>query len=234
MIGIIGAMSVETDKLTSLMTDVVRETAAGCEFFKGKLFETDAVIAVSGVGKVNAAICTQTMILKYSPTLIINSGVAGGLEPTLNVCDVVVARDVVQHDMDTSPLGDPVGFISGLDIINIPCDEQMSCMLCDAVAENGIRCMYGTVASGDVFVADRKKKTELASRFNAFACEMEGAAIGHVCFKNDIPFCVIRSISDNADDSSPVSYPEFVRLAADNLIKVLTTFIDRYQKENIG
>lgn len=227
-IGIIGAMSVETDKLTAMMTDVKIETAAGCEFFRGRLCGMDAVVAVSGVGKVNAAICTQTMILKYSPKLIINSGVAGGLEPTLKVCDAVVARDVVQHDMDTSPLGDPVGFISGLDIINIPCDEDMSRMLCEAVEENGIRCMYGTIASGDVFVADRKKKNELASHFGAFACEMEGAAIGHVCFKNNVPFCVIRSISDNADDSSPISYSEFVRLAADNLVKVLTTFIGKY------
>lgn len=227
MIGIIGAMSVETDRITALMSDVKCETFAGCDFFIGKLCGRDAVISVSGVGKVNAAVCTQTMILKYQPELIINSGVAGGLEPTLNICDTVVARDVVQHDMDTSPLGDPVGFISGLDIINIPCDDEKSRMLYDSVRENGIRCLYGTIASGDVFVANPEKKREISSRFGAFACEMEGAAIGHVCFKNNVPFCVIRSISDNADDSSPISYPEFVRLAADNLVKVIESFFQK-------
>lgn len=227
MIGIIGAMSVETDKITAMMSDVRIEKAAGCEFHVGSLCGRDAVVAVSGVGKVNAAVCTQTMILKYSPELIINSGVAGGLEPTLKVCDIVVARDVVQHDMDTSPLGDPVGFISGIDIINIPCDEDKTEQLCRAVEENGIRCLCGTIASGDVFVADPKKKSEIVSRFGAYACEMEGGAIGHVCYRNGVPFCVIRSISDNADDSSPLSYTEFVRIAADNLVSVIKTFFER-------
>ena len=225
--GIIGALDEEIALVKEQMTEVKEHKLYGRSFYTGRIGKKEIVLVCCGVGKVNAAVCTQTMILKYSPELIINSGVAGGLEPTLRVCDIVVARDVVQHDMDTSPLGDPVGFISGIDIINIPCNEDKTEQLCRAVEENGIRCLCGTIASGDVFVADPKKKSEIVSRFGAYACEMEGGAIGHVCYRNGVPFCVIRSISDNADDSSPLSYTEFVRIAADNLVSVIKTFFER-------
>lgn len=228
MIGIIGAMDVELEKLKEQMTDAHTETVSGISFMCGTLWGYPTVAAVSGVGKVNAAICTQAMIMKYSPGFIINSGVAGGLEPTLKICDIVIADNVVQHDMDTSALGDPVGFISGLDIVNIPCSEKNCRMLEHAVKAAGLRSITGTIASGDQFINSLEKKTYLTEKFHAFACEMEGAAIGHVCFKNKIPFCVIRSISDGADDNSHISYPEFVKLAADNLVSVLKNFFTEY------
>lgn len=224
MIGIIAAMDVELEKLKNSMTDIQTETLAGTEFLTGSLWGRKTVAAVSGVGKVNAAMCAQTMILKYSPEFIINSGVAGGLDKSLKICSIVVADKVVQHDMDTSPLGDPVGFISGINITEIPCYEKICRLLTKAAEENGLHNVTGTIASGDQFINSSDKKDYLVNTFNAAACEMEGGAIGHVCYKNNVPFCVIRSISDGADDSSHIAYPEFVKLAADNLEAVLKSF----------
>ncbi len=223
MIGIIGAMDVEVNKFKELMIGKTTETISGTEFVCGTLWGHPTVVAVSGVGKVNAAICTQTMILKFSPKYIINSGVAGGLHPSLNICDIVVASAVVQHDMDTSPLGDPVGFISGINIVDIPCDEALSEKLMNAATENNIHTLKGKIASGDQFINSSEKKSYLIKTFDAYACEMEAASIGHVCYKNQVPFGILRSISDNADDSSHISYTDFVQAAADNLVKVMNS-----------
>ena len=227
MIGIIGAMDVEVNSFKELMAEKNTETVSGTEFVSGKLWGKPAVVAVSGVGKVNAAICTQTMCLKYSPEFIINSGVAGGLEKTLNICDVVVATAVIQHDMDTSPLGDPVGFISGINMVDIPSNELLSAKLAQASAENGIHTLTGRIVSGDQFINSAEKKKYLVDTFGAYACEMEAASIGHVAYKNNVPFCILRSISDNADGSSHLSYTEFVDAAAKNLVKVMETFLGK-------
>ena len=220
MIGIIGAMDIEVNSFKELMTDKKTEIISGIEFVRGTLWNKSVVVAVSGVGKVNAAICTQTMCLKYSPEFIINSGVAGGLEKSLNICDVVIASAAVQHDMDTSPLGDPVGFISGINMVDIPCDTNISKTLFDASATNGIHTLYGKIASGDQFINSAEKKRYLAETFDAYACEMEAASIGHVAYKNNVPFCILRSISDNADGSSHLTYTEFVAAAAKILLKL--------------
>ncbi len=227
MIGIIGAMDVEVNSFKELMTDKQTETISGTEFVNGKLWGKDVVIAVSGVGKVNAAICTQTMCLKYSPDFIINSGVAGGLEKSLNICDVVIASAVIQHDMDTSPLGDPVGFISGINMVDIPCDKKISDILFEASDECGIHTLSGKIVSGDQFINSAEKKSYLIDTFNAYACEMEAASIGHVAYKNQIPFCILRSISDNADGNSHLSYSEFVKAAAENIVKVMKSFFQK-------
>ena len=227
MIGIIGAMDVEVNSFKELMTDKKTETISGTEFVCGNLWGKPTVVAVSGVGKVNAAICTQTMCLKYSPEFIINSGVAGGLEKSLNICDVVVASAVIQHDIDTSPLGDPVGFISGINLVDIPANELISAKLASASAENGIHTLTGKIVSGDQFINSAEKKKYLVDTFGAYACEMEAASIGHVAYKNNVPFCILRSISDNADGSSHLSYTEFVDAAAKNLVKVMKTFFEK-------
>lgn len=223
-IGIIGAMDVEVEQFKAEMTSEHSETICGIDFIIGNLWGKKTVVAVSGVGKVNAAICTQTMILKFNPSVIINSGVAGGIEPSLNICDVVVANAVVQHDMDTSPLGDPVGFISGLDLVDIPCDNDICNALCQASQDNGIHTLVGKIASGDQFINSAAKKAWLAKTFDAYACEMEAASIGHVAYKNGVPFGILRSISDNADGSSHISYTEFVNAASKNLFNVMKSF----------
>lgn len=226
MIGIIGAMPVEVDKFKSQMLGVSTETISGTEFVCGTLWGHPAVVAVSGVGKVNATICAQAMIMRYEPRFIINSGVAGGLDSELNICDTVIATSVIQHDMDTSPLGDPIGFISGIGVVDIPADTELSEKLHQAALKNGIHSILGKIVSGDQFINSREKKDFLKKTFAASACEMESAAIGHVCFKNEVPFAILRSISDNADDSSHLSYTEFVEIAAGNLEKVMKTFFE--------
>lgn len=224
MIGIIGAMEVEVAALKSQMENKTVQVAAGIEFVSGDLCGAPAVVAKCGVGKVFAALCAQTMILKFAPDCIINTGVGGSLSEELGVCDVAVASAVVQHDMDTSPIGDPVGLISGINMIEIPSDETVAQKLCRIVEGLGIRCRKGIVASGDQFVSTAERKNYISNTFGAVVCEMEGAAIGQVCYVNGVPFGVVRAISDNADGSSPMDFPTFAARAAEISVSVITAF----------
>ncbi len=224
-IGIIGAMKCETEALKGMLDGAVNETVSGIEYSIGKLFGRDVVIATCGIGKVFAAICAQTMILRYSPDVIINTGVAGTLTNELSVCDVAVSSDVVQHDMDTSAIGDPVGLISGINIINIPADEKLCDRVVKAAKSIGLNATAGTIASGDIFVAEEAKKTYIREAFGAIACEMEGASIGHVCYVNSVPFVVIRAISDGGDDSAAMSYDKFAAIAAENSVRLVCEVI---------
>ena len=228
MIGIIGAMEVEIEGIRSKMTHKKEKVISGVKYVSGKLGKSRVVTAVCGIGKVFAAICTQTMILEYSPSVIINIGVAGSLSSELKVCDIAIADKVVQHDMDTSHLGDPKGLISGINVVYIDSDVPVSSMLSDIVKEYGINTVSGTIASGDQFIASGDVKERIVSDFGAIACEMEGAAIGHVCYVNGRPFAVLRAISDNADGVADIDYPSFCKKAADNYVKVITTFCERY------
>lgn len=227
-IGIIGAMKCETDALKAMLEDSVIETVSGVEYSIGKLFGKDVVLATCGIGKVFAAICAQTMILRYSPDIIINTGVAGTLTGKLSVCDVAVSKDVVQHDMDTSAIGDPVGLISGINIVNIPASDRLCSMVEVAAKSIGLNTLAGTIASGDVFVADEAKKTYIREKFGAIACEMEGASIGHVCYVNNVPFVVIRAISDGGDGDAAMSYDEFAPIAAENSVKIVCEIIKEH------
>ena len=149
MIGIIGAMKIEVEALWADMTDKKSESISGIEFVSGKLYGADVVVAQCGIGKVFAAACAQTMILRYSVDSIINTGVAGTLSPELSVGDIAVSSACVQHDMDTSPLGDPVGLISGINIIEIPADPALCEAVLRAATSLGVNCRAGIIASGD-------------------------------------------------------------------------------------
>ena len=227
MIGIIGAMKIEVEKIIEKMTDKTFATISGANFVSGKFFGKDVVVAVSGVGKVNAAAITEAMILKYSPDFVINTGVAGTLSSKLNIGDVAISKDVVEHDMDTSPLGDPKGFISGLNVVKMEADKRIIEMFSIVLTELNINFEIGTIASGDQFINSSEIKEKIRSEFNGICCEMEGASIGHVCTINNVPFCVLRAISDGADDSSHMSYEQFCDIAANNSIKVLEMFFER-------
>ena len=224
MIGLIGAMTVEVELIKGSMTEKREETISGITFVQGKLEGVDCVAAVSGIGKVNAAMCAQTMILRYHPRLIINTGVAGGMGKGIKISDIVVADSVVQHDMDTSDLGDPKGFISGIDRIQIPCDEELNDKVRAAAgAVEGLACHQGIIATGDQFVGSKDKLNRLMEEFGAVACEMEGGSIGQVCALNKIPFAVIRAISDHGDDEASVDFPAFASQAAQKSIELLKT-----------
>ena len=227
VIGIIGAMDIEVNGIIDEMKEPVIEEIAGMRFVKGKLFGNTVVVCKCGIGKVFAGICTQTMILKYSPEIIINSGVAGALSEELSVLDAVVATSVVQHDMDTSPLGDPVGLISGINVISIGTDDNVSKSLEFAAQSIGISVSRGIVASGDQFIANKDKKDYIKSTFNACACEMEGAAIGQTCYVNNVPFAILRTISDGKGEA--MDYVTFSALAAQQAINIIKNFLKNYE-----
>ena len=228
MIGIIGAMTVEVDSIKAIMTDKTDYSVSGMTFTLGKLCGKDTVVTVCGEGKVNAAMSAQTMILKFNPDLIVNTGVGGGLADGLKIGDVVAAEKVVQHDMDMSPLGHPIGYICGVDGVEMYCDSNITQTLLNCIKDCGINCRVGTVATGDQFISSDEKKNWLIENFGADVCEMEGGAIGQVCVRNNIPFGILRAISDGGDDSANMSFPEFAALAAKNSIAVMKLFAERF------
>ncbi len=227
MIGIIGAMDIEVTGIKALLTDVLVKNISGIEFVSGKYKNEDVVVARCGIGKVFAALCAEAMILSFSPRMIINVGVAGALDKMLDVGDVVIASHVLQHDMDTSPLGDPKGLLSGINIIEIPANEKIVSGLAQATSSLSLPHKVGKIASGDQFVASREQKKAITENFGADSCEMEGGAIGHVCYINDVPFGVLRTMSDRADGDAKVDYPTFCKTAADNNINIIKMFLDR-------
>lgn len=229
MIGIIGALDIELERLIDAMQEPVHREISGVPFTCGKLLGTDVVIARAGVGKVNAAVCAQTMALIYEPELIINSGVSGALSPELRVGDVVIGTDVVQHDVDTTALGDEPGFVSTVDRLSFPLDNFASTAIAAAAEELGIRAVRGRIASGDQFVASTERKEEIVRLFSAVTCEMEAGAIAHVCFLNRIPCAVIRSISDGGNEEAPMSYEEFLPLAAKNSSELTLAYLKSLQ-----
>ena len=175
LVGIIGAMDLEVQALKGLMDNAVVETISTIDFYKGNINGVETVVAVAGVGKVNAAVCSQTMILKYSPDIMINVGVAGGLSEEFKIGDIAVADSVVEHDMDTSPIGDPVGLISGINLVNIPCDKKLADLMEQAVSKVGtITSKRGVIASGDQFISKQEQRDRIKDNFGAIAAEMDG------------------------------------------------------------
>lgn len=232
-VGIIGAMQIEVEALCAAMEHTETEVVGNMEFVYGTLKGKQVVCAKCGIGKVFAAMCAQTMILKYAPDAIVNSGVAGTLSEQLSIGQIALAEQVVQHDMDTSPIGDPVGLISGINIIYIPADPAVTACLADAVGRVGVPYMRGTVASGDQFICHTADKDRIRSTFETadkpvIACEMEGAAIGQVCFVNQVPYGILRAISDGGDEQAFADYPTFLAAAAETATKVMLQFVESW------
>ena len=240
MIGIICAMDLELEKILAMMEDEQGDMISGIVYHRGKIGGKDAVCAVCGVGKVYAAMCTQTMILKYTPECIINVGVAGALDKSLKITDIVVADDLVQHDMDVTALGIPRGMILGTNYIAFPTENNVSDRLYLSIEalnkeraeknEKTIGTHRGRIASGDQFIATKEQKDDITAAFGAIACEMEGAAIAQVCYVNRIPYAVMRAISDTADESSEMDFPEFASQAAGYTAEVIRHFLGNASK----
>lgn len=214
MIGIIGAMDIEVAILRDKMVNPTVETISGVDFIRGKLEGRDVVLARSGVGKVFAAICAQTMILKYGVKAIINSGVGGTLTGELHIGDVAISTACVQHDMDTSPVGDPVGLLSGINVVELPADTTLVGELDKVCADAGVNHRLGVIATGDQFVASHERRDWIRDQFKAIAVEMEAGSIAHVCYVNKVPFASIRVISDEASGDVHIDYMTFVKKAA--------------------
>lgn len=224
-IGVIGAMQKEVDELREQMTDVSTEMIAGREYVRGLWEGRPIVAAVSGVGKVFSGICAQSMILRYAPRLIINVGVSGGLSPTLTIGDIAIADEVVQHDMDTTGLGDEPGLLSGINRVYLPCGAAYVRMLEQAADTLGLHHETGVIASGDLFVHTAEKKAWIRDQFGAISCEMEGGSIGTVCFVNGVDCCVLRAISDGGNESAATDFASSVRKASLAAQSVLYAFL---------
>ena len=226
-IGIIAAMA---EELEILLKDLILESKkekANMTFHKGTLYGKDVVAVVCGIGKVNSAICTQILVSEYNVDKVINVGVAGGIGKEIYPGDIVVAENLVQHDMDTTAFGDKMGQIPRLDTFDFKCDEEMVALAkkaCEEISE--INSFTGRIASGDQFVANIEKIQWLDKEFGAISCEMEGASIAQVCYLNSIPFVVIRSISDNANNGAHMDYQKFIPVAVKNSTRILKQMLE--------
>ena len=201
------------------------------KFTLGTLHGKDVCIVVCGVGKVNAAMCALMLIEKYKPNLVLNSGVAGSLSPIVGIGDIVVATKSVEHDMNGTALGDKQGEITFPDgnMMFFECDKQASTLLaaiCKEIPDTKVA--QGIIASGDIFVSDRKQRFKINDRFGALACEMEGAAIGHVCVRCGVPYGIIRSISDDLDENKGMDFVKFCELASKKTVAAVSGFVKAY------
>ena len=231
MIGIICAMQIEADGIIALCENVKTTTHAKMKFTLGTLHGKDICIVVCGVGKVNAAMCALMLIEKYKPNLVLNSGVAGSLSPIVGIGDIVVATKSVEHDMNGTALGDKQGEITFPDgnMMFFECDKQASTLLaaiCKEIPDTKVA--QGIIASGDIFVSDRKQRFKINDRFGALACEMEGAAIGHVCVRCEVPYGIIRAISDDLDENKGMDFVKFCELASKKTVAAVSGFVKAY------
>ncbi|EYE88429.1 S-adenosylhomocysteine nucleosidase [Fervidicella metallireducens AeB] len=227
VIGIIGAMEEEVQAIKEEMAVDRIEKKAGLEFYMGKFLGKEVVVVRSGIGKVNAAICTQILIDDFNVDMVINTGIAGGVNININPGDVVISTDLVHHDVDATAFGYDIGQVPRLESFSFKADERLVEIAINAAEKmDKFKVFKGRIISGDQFIANHEKITFFREKFDAFAVEMEGAAIGHACFMNNIPFVVIRSISDKADGSAQMDYQTFQNIAISNSIGILKNMIN--------
>lgn len=223
-IGILGAMILEVDQLIDAMTIVNKKSSAGSTYYIGQLSGKDVVVACCGVGKVNAASSAQIMISEYGVDAIINTGIAGGMHKDVHVCDIVVSNEVTHHDVRKDQM-----------IRCYPCvesfrasDELITTVVKALKAhplEEG-RYHIGKIVSGESFISSKVEKDKIIQAYQPYCVEMEGAAIGHVAHINKIPFLVLRSISDHADDQADMTYKTFEDIAAKQSSRLIMKMLE--------
>lgn len=229
MIGIIGAMDEEVNKLKDVLSDVSTETVAAMNFVKGTYEGKDVVVVRSGIGKVNAGICAQILVDRYGVSAIINTGIAGSLKSEINIGDIVLSVDAIQHDMEAVAFGYAPGVIPRMETSTFKGDEKLIELAKEACAEAcpEIGVHQGRVLTGDQFISDKGVKNRLIELFDGSCCEMEGAAIAQAAYLNNVPFLIIRAISDKADDSANMDYPTFEAMAIENSVKLMKCMIGK-------
>lgn len=227
MIGIIGAMDEEVSQIVEVMEVTETYERASMVFKKGSVNGKDVVIVRSGIGKVNAAVCTQILVDKFNVDYVINTGIAGSLKAEIDIADVVLSSDVLHHDMDATGFGYAPGQIPRMDVLSFKADERLielgkaACEKC--VPEIGVH--VGRVVSGDQFISDKAVKEKIVSNFEGYCTEMEGAAIAQTAYLNNVPFLILRAISDKADDSATMDYPAFEAMAIKNSVEILKELV---------
>ena len=228
-IGIIGAMEEEVRLLIDEMKEKKESQIAGMTFYEGSLRKKNTVIVQSGIGKVNMAVCTQILIDRFDVTHLINTGVAGGLYKDIEVGDIVISSDALQHDMDATGFGYDPGVIPRMETSVFQADKEMiktAREVCREVNPD-IQCFVGRVVSGDQFISDNEKKHQLISDFDGYCAEMEGAAMAQAAYLNQVPFLILRAISDKADQEAAGSYEEFEKMAIQHIVRLVLGILDK-------
>lgn len=231
MLGIIGAMDEEVAKLKEVMENVEISTKASMDFYKGTMNGKEVVVVRSGIGKVNAGMCTQILADVYGVTAVINTGIAGSLNAAIDIGDVVLSTDALQHDVDATGFGYDLGVIPRMDTSIFVADEKLRACAkecCERVNPD-VKVFEGRVVSGDQFVSDKTVKERILNNFAGYCTEMEGAAIAQAAYLNKIPFLIIRAISDKADDSATEDYPTFEAKAIAHSVKLVKEIVACYE-----
>ncbi len=224
-IGIIAAMEEEMLLLKSRIQGLETEKIAGTEYYAGTIGDFEVVLMQCGIGKVSAALGAQAMILRYQPDCIINTGCAGAVAKGMKIGDMVISNATVEWDMDLIALGLPRGFISSVNCVEMKADQQLADWIITAVPEE-MNTRKGLVVSGDQFVSKPEQREIIMGAFpQALCAEMEGGAIGHVCVQNDVPFCVVRCMSDTADGDSDVNFAAFVKEAGEKSAAIILSLL---------
>ncbi|MBD5135577.1 MAG: 5'-methylthioadenosine/adenosylhomocysteine nucleosidase [Lachnospiraceae bacterium] len=231
MLGIIGAMEVEVNQIKSELADIKIIKKAGMEFNSGLLMGKPVVIVRSGVGKVNAGICAQILCDIFDVDAIINTGIAGSLKEEINIGDIVLSEDALQHDMDAVAFGYDIGVIPQMEVSTFKADKKLITLAEEACKNvcTHINSFIGRIVSGDQFISAKEKKKWLTDNFNGYCTEMEGAAIAQAAYLNNVPFLIVRSISDKADDSAHMDYPAFESMAIENSVKLIKEIVKNYE-----
>ncbi|MBQ7535192.1 MAG: 5'-methylthioadenosine/adenosylhomocysteine nucleosidase [Stomatobaculum sp.] len=226
-IGIIGAIAEEVDSLKKAAGITKTAELSGMEFCEGTLEGKSAVIVQCGIGKVNAGVCANTLINIFGCTKVINTGVAGSLDNQIDIGDIVVSVDAVQHDFTVEAIGFAKGEIPYTGKYAFPADKSMRDIAVAAAkkAAPGLHVFEGRVCSGDQFISTKEQKEKILSDFGGLCCEMEGGAIAQVCYLNKTPFVIIRAISDKADESAGVNFETFMKEAAANCARIVQYMI---------
>ena len=228
MLGIIGAMDEEVSRLKELMSDVEIKSKASMDFYKGMLSGKPVVVVRSGIGKVNAGICTQILVDEYGVDAVINTGIAGSLNADIDIGDIVLSTDTLQHDMDATGFGYEPGVIPRMEKSVFVADERLRgiAKTCCERVNPEINVFEGRVVSGDQFISDKDRKNYIQKNFAGFCTEMEGAAIAQAAYLNNIPYLVIRAISDKADDSATEDYPVFEAKAIEHSVRLVRAMVE--------
>ena len=231
MLGIIGAMDEEVARMKEQMEDAQVQTWAGMEFYRGRINGKEAVVVRSGIGKLNAAVCAQSLADRYEVSAIVNTGIAGSLDGKIDIGDIVLSTDALQHDMDATNFGYPLGQIPRMEVLSFQADRRLLelARTCCKEVNPDIHVYEGRVVSGDQFVSSQEKKEWLIRNFKGSCTEMEGAAIAQAAYLNGIPFLIIRAISDKADNSATMDYPAFEAQAIDHSVNLMLEMIRRYE-----
>lgn len=229
MIGIIGAMHEEIVELKELINNLTEERISNITFFKGSINNKEIILVESGIGKVNSAVCATLLINHFKVDKIIFTGVAGGVDNDIEIGDIVISTKLIEHDFDVTAFGLKPGVIPRMNNSEFRADENLRKIAKEAALEifEEKQVREGIIVSGDQFISSIEKINWLRDTFNASCAEMEGASIAHVCYMFDIPFVILRAISDKADHNAKVDFPTFVKKAAKNSKEIVLRMLEK-------